>query len=211
MHIAASRFANALHADAGSCISRLKATGLFDATSGKIDWSNAVFKLTFTADKLTEVAHVKTGKVGTLPPGTHITKDYVFNNFWSEADATARLKPFPAIKLTSFFDKDVAVFGHVVGFNTKKGQEALAAKVKEVKAVWDLDLSKLDSSASSSSKGDISAELARVKSEQRKEKLEGIQKKAMEQMQHRSNKRVVNFTDKAPGQKAPGSAEDKKD
>ena len=187
------RFADACFEKSGSSLACVKQKGIYDTSTGKLNWHGVVFELKFgDDDTLAEVLHVNSSVKGTIPKGAHVTKDYAFQNFWTEGDASLRLKPFPALRLASFFDSDA--FGHNIGGNSKKKtQSHLHDLVKAEEQKWTNCLAAARAPVAKVSADDVHTHLADFKADKRKQTVKAAHDKATIALATSASKKQIQF------------------
>lgn len=190
------RWSEARHALMKNCLATFKSSGGL-LSSGQLSWMDRTFTMEFDSDeKLTKITHVVSGVGGILPKGIHITVQHDFKNFWSDADAVIKLAHFPGVKALSLFPKGSQPFGYMLGINTKECSLLLKAEVARFDDEYRKDLAKVKGSTDSTvtPRADIKKELATIVEARKSTTLEAARKKALENVQAKGKKRLLNFT-----------------
>ena len=166
--------------------------------SGQLVFKNKALQLTFDdAGVLTEIAHTASGTKGQLPKGSHITKDYEFNNFWSEADAVIRLGRMPPVKALVFFPDADTLFGYSIANNTNVCAKRIQDEVAAYKRAWDEEMQQVQGqnhSVETASKIDIQQGLKIISDSKKKETMVSARAKALLSVAQKGRKRTLDLT-----------------
>eukprot|EP00974_Lingulodinium_polyedra_P060865 5868656-Lingulodinium_polyedra.AAC.1 len=176
-------------------LKNFKETGGITET-GQLVWKDRVMKFAFNKDSiLIGITHVATGVAGQLPPGTHITKEHSFKNFWSEVDVVIRLGNFPPLKALMFFPQASTAFGYTLGLNNKECANKMKGEVLVFEKSFSDDLQKVKGAqaSSASTRAAIKQELTAIHDSKRQQQMVTARRKALENVAMKGKKRTLDL------------------